>query len=85
MPYFTSEAEYDIEPYEFVDACTKKEIDKLIKCLQNEGYLSVHGLSYNLSIPEQEYEEVVNALHGKYQSLTKTEEEILKALAQRFL
>jgi hypothetical protein len=35
-------------------------------------------------MPEKEFEDTLSKLHGKYQSLTKAEEEIITAIAKRF-
>lgn len=38
MPEFTTEI--DIDPSEFIDSCSKKERDRLIEILEEDGYIS---------------------------------------------
>jgi ribosomal protein S8 len=37
MPEFTSEV--DIDPSEFIESCSKKEIDRLVEILVEDGYI----------------------------------------------
>jgi hypothetical protein len=37
MPEFTTEI--DIDPSEFIDACSKRERDRLIEILEEDGYI----------------------------------------------
>lgn len=39
MPYFTTEAEIDIDPSEFVDSCTNSERKRLVEILEEDGYI----------------------------------------------
>ncbi len=38
MPEFSTEI--DIDPSEFIDACSKRERDRLIEILEEDGYIS---------------------------------------------
>ncbi len=39
MPYFTTEAEIDIDPSEFVDSCTAKDVKRLVEILEEDGHI----------------------------------------------
>lgn len=86
MPTFPLD-EFDIDAEEFVTSCTSSEIKELLRYLIKEDYIKPDSiLDYGtfFSIPEQEFEDALNKLHGKYATLSKEEEEIIKAIAKRF-
>ena len=39
MPEFTAEAEIDVDPSEFVDACTPRELKRLVEILEEDGHI----------------------------------------------
>lgn len=85
MPVFRIE-ELEIDPEEFVDSCSKRELKELIDYLIQEDYIvaSSRIMGNHLSMPEKEFEDTLNKLHGKYRNLTKEEEEIIKIISNRF-
>ena len=86
MPTFSSD-DFDIDPEEFVNSCTSSEIKELLQYLIEEEYIkpgSIQDYETPPSIPEQEFEEALNKLHGKYRTLSTEEEEAVKAIAKRF-
>lgn len=85
MPTFPSD-EFDIDAEEFVTSCSSSEIEELIEYLIQEEYIKKDSaIDYSgLSIPEQDFEDALNKLHGKYVNLSKEEEETIKAIAKRF-
>lgn len=50
MPEFSTEI--DIDPSEFIDACSKRERDRLIEILEEDGYIppSTETLSKNYGV-----------------------------------
>jgi hypothetical protein len=86
MPEFYVE-DIDIDPSEFVSACSKREIDKLIDALAEDGYIvkpikSVSARDKN--ILDEEWDEVMGKLGGNGRlQLTNEEEEIIKKIANR--
>ena len=86
MPEFYVE-DIDIDPSEFVSACSKREIDELIDALAEDGYIvkpikSVSARDKN--ILDEEWDEVMGKLGGNGRlQLTNEEEEIIKKIANR--
>jgi hypothetical protein len=85
MPRFYAE-DMDIDVDEFLESCSSSEIDEVIDYLIDMGHIKPSQREdYEvLSLPEREFEDTLNKLHGKYRSLTKAEEEIIAAIAKRF-
>ena len=86
MPTFYSE-DIDIDPSEFLSACSSSEKDELINELIEDGYISKNcrvNFSYDYSVPESFFEEALRKLHGKWNMLTKEEEESIIKIANRF-
>lgn len=85
MPRVHSEA-IEIEVEEFIDACSLKDINEIIDYLVESEYINKSQINTydRIGIPEQELEDALNKLHGKYVSLTPEEETIIKKIANRF-
>lgn len=82
MPKF--EAELDIDPEEYVDRCSDKEKRELAALLLQQGYELTKESHKGNSISEQEFEEHLYALKGKWNLLTSEEEQTIKNVAKRF-
>lgn len=85
MPDFYIDS-LDISPGEFVDACSKTEIDELISALYDTGYITSKSILENnndLSVNDEIFFEVLVKLSNSRHLLTKTEEEIIKSIADR--
>lgn len=67
--------EVSIEIEEFLSECSPKEIDRLRKILLNGKHLSPG---------EVIFEDYLSVLHGKWNLLTKEEEETVINIAKRF-
>jgi hypothetical protein len=86
MPEFYVE-DLDIDPSEFVSACSKREIGELIDALAEDGYIvnpinSVPAEDKNLL--DEEWDEVMGKLAGRGRlRLTNEEEEIIRKIANR--
>ena len=84
MPNFYSEAEVDIDVNEFMDACSRHEIEEVIDYLKETGYLSHLKNDSNMSLNESEFENNLLAISGNYLNVTKEEEEVISKIAKRF-
>ena len=90
MPEFS--AEVDIDPSEFVDACTSRERQELIDYLVECGYISedqkdIKSPNYGVRRPninDESFWESLDHLAKCRDLLTITEEEFINNLAERF-
>jgi hypothetical protein len=86
MPGFYVE-DLDIDPSEFVDACSKREIEELIDALTEDGYIVKPINSVPLedkNLLDEEWDEVMSKLAGRGRlRLTNEEEEIIRKIANR--
>ena len=89
MPEFT--AEVDIDPSEFIDSCNKREKDRLIEILIEDGYIEPDQVHKNSSlgvkrpnINDERFWESLDHLKKCRDLLTITEEEFINNLADRF-
>ena len=83
MPYIYTEVEVDIDVVDFLDSCSRREKEELIKALK-EGDLWEDTVSENASIMELEWNETLTKLSNARLQLTNEEEEIIKKIANRF-
>jgi hypothetical protein len=82
MPTFYAE-NIDIDVDEFIDSCSRKEINELIDYLVEDGYvIKVTGIKQ--SVPEAEFNQLLDKLSQNRLCLTNEEEELLKKIASRF-
>jgi hypothetical protein len=89
MPEFT--AEVDIDPSEFIDSCSKKERDRLVEILIEDGYIQPDQDSKNgnngvrrPNINDERFWESLDKLAKCRDLLTITEEQFINNLAERF-
>lgn len=87
MPFFDFSVDECISVHEFLEACDTLEKEDLIESLIEDGYLKkncrpVPNELY--SAPESMYEEALQKLNGKWNMLTREEEEIILKIASRF-
>jgi hypothetical protein len=86
MPEFYVE-DIDIDPSEFIDACSKREIEELIDALTEDGYIVKPINSVPLedkNLLDEEWDEVIGKLAGRGRlRLTNEEEEIIRKIANR--
>ena len=85
MPSFYVD-ELDIEVGEFLDSCSRREIDELLDYLVEDGYLDKKSLTKpkQKSVLEEEWDETINKLSENRLQLTKEEEEIIRSIVKRF-
>ena len=92
MPQFSEykdvevEAVVDVSVEEFLDECMDSDIHEVIKWLREEDYLKEADLlrSESLNASESFYEEALDKLHGKWNRLSKEEEQIIILLGSKF-
>jgi len=89
MPTFYQQEEFNvnIEVDEFLDRCDSSEINEVIDYLIDTGniYKKCRAVDYELySVPEKDYQDALNKLQGKWNMLTKEEEELILKIASRF-
>lgn len=84
MPSFYADVEVEVD--EFVDNCSKREIEELVKYLHKEGHLNEDTIpAENMNLLDQEWAEVLDKLSGRNRlQLSNEEEEIIKKIANRF-
>jgi hypothetical protein len=85
MPYFTTDAEIDIDVDEFLSACSKRELKELIKALKEDGYINSHtGEDIKpISVMEEKFINDANKLMYNYHRLTQTEIDIIESISKR--
>jgi hypothetical protein len=85
MPSFYVD-ELDIEVGEFLDSCSRREIDELLDYLVEDGFLDKKSLTKpkQKSVLEEEWDETINKLSENRLQLTKEEEEIIRSIVKRF-
>lgn len=84
MPSFNSDAEVDVDVNEFMDACSRREIEEVINYLKENRHLSHLNNDSNMSLNESEFEDNLSAISGNYLNVTKEEEEVISKIAKRF-
>jgi hypothetical protein len=89
MPSFSQytevEVDIDIEVGDFIDECSDREIQRMIKILRKEGYLSPNdGVPGEDNLLDIEYKNALDKLYNRRIYLTLEEEQFIKQLANRF-
>lgn len=85
MPKFYTNEKIDIRVEEFLDECNFKEIKEVINYLKKDKLIpEIICDEDKLSVPEIEYEDGLNKLHGKWNRLSKEDEELIKSIANKF-
>jgi len=86
MPTFYSD-ELEIDPDDFLSACTSYEIKELIKALIEDGHINDPYVERkdNISVTEKSFSECLDKLSANYLQLTLEEEEAIRNIAKRLL
>lgn len=87
MPDFSTEI--DIEPYEYVSACSKREIVELLESLVEEGHISRSAITAieddrNKNLLDEEWDVITDKLNQNRLMLSNEEEELLRKISKRF-
>jgi transcription initiation factor IIE alpha subunit len=70
----------DVDPSEFISACSKREIKKLIEILTDDGRIT----SENQNLFDKNWEEALYKLNGNRLRLTIEEEETILKISKKF-
>ena len=86
MPDFDYDGSIDIDVDDFIIACSSREIEEVIDELVERGYIKPSQVIHDsqMTIPEQIFQEALQKLDGKWNRLTKEEEEIITNISKRF-
>jgi hypothetical protein len=89
MPEFSTEV--DIDPSEFIDACSKRERDRLIEILEEDGYIqsSTETLANNNgvrrpNINDEIFWDALKVLMKSRHLLTLEEEQTIIKISDKF-
>ena len=83
MAYIFTEVEVDIDVDDFLESCSRREKEDLVKRLK-ELNLWEETASENLSIMDLEWTETLTKLANARLRLTNEEEEIIKKIANKY-
>ena len=85
MPRFYTD-DLDIDVDEYLSACSPREIKKLINKLVEEGHITKSDIlsETKMSAGEHVYENKLDKLHGKWNRLSKEDEEMIIKIADKF-
>ena len=86
MPDFDYDGYVHIDVDDFIRACSSREIEGVIDELVEKGYIKSSRVIHDsqMTIPEQIFQEALQKLDGKWNQLTKEEEEIIANISKRF-
>ena len=86
MPYFNYDGDIEVSIDDFLSTCDDSDINDIVDALVEDGYIKPSQIIHEPNMPasEQLFEEALDKLHGKWNQLSKSEEEIIMALAKRF-
>lgn len=86
MPEFNTYVDVDV--YEFISECSKREIKELIECLVENGHINessiITEISKNPTLMEIEHIEVCDKLSSVYHRMNIEECELLKQIASKY-
>jgi transcription initiation factor IIE alpha subunit len=75
----------DVDPSEFISACSKREIKKLIEILTDDGHIDYGRItSENQNLFDKNWEEALYKLNGNRLRLTIEEEETILKISKKF-
>ena len=88
MPDFSTEI--DIEPWEYINACSHREIDELIEDLIEDGYLArfngkVVPKKENGSVMDLEWDELILKIKNSKHLLSNEDESIIINIANKLV
>ena len=86
MPDFDYDGDINVDVDDFLSACDREDIDEIINALVEDGHIKPSQIAHDpqMSAPEQLFEGALEKLHGKWNQLSKVEEELILTLAKRF-
>lgn len=86
MPDFEYDGSIDIDVDDFLSACNSRETQEIIDNLVEGGYIKPSQVMHDsqMTVPEQIFQEALEKLDGKWNRLSKEEEQIIILLANKF-
>ena len=89
MPYFDYDGDINIDVDDFLSACGSSEIKELIEALVEDDHLPKSVLEViqnksSIGVAESEFEDALDKLRGKWNVLSKEEEELIVKISKRF-
>ena len=84
MPKFYTDSQIDIDVDDFLDECSSSELDEVVEYLKRTNHIPPIINHSEISVPESEFENALNKLHGNWNRLSKQDEEIIKRIALKF-
>ena len=84
MPTFYEETDFDISVDDFLEECSRFELEEVIDYLEEMGYLKNHKRAEGggpIGILEEEFQEKIQKISESRHRLTLEEEEIIKKIS----
>ena len=84
--YTTVDVDVDIEIDEFVDSCSERELQMLVRYLQKEGYLDKSNIrdESKMTSIEIEFRDKMSLLSDKFYQMTIEDAEIIEKLYEKY-
>ena len=84
--YTTVDVDVDIEIDEFVDSCSEKDLQMLIRYLQEAGYLDKSNIrdESKMTSNEIEFRDKMSLLSDKFYQMTIEEAELIENLYNKY-
>jgi hypothetical protein len=84
--YTTVDVDVDIEIDEFVDSCSKRDLQMLIRYLQEAGYLDKSNIrdESKMTSNEIEFRDKMSLLSDKFYQMTIEEAELIENLYNKY-
>ena len=85
--YTSVDIDVDIEIDEFVDSCSTRDIENLLKYLSNQGYLSKFGVpdETKMTSQEEKFVERLTSLSQKYHQMSIDDIDTLENLFNKYI
>ena len=85
--YTTVDVDVDIEIDEFVDSCSERDLQMLIRYLQEAGYLDKSNIrdESKMTSNEIEFRDKMSLLSDKFYQMTIEEAELIENLYNKYL
>ena len=85
--YTTVDIDVDIEIDEFVDSCSSRDIENLLKYLSNQGYLAKFGVpdESKMTSQEERFIERLSSLSNKYHQMSMDDIDTLENLFNKYI
>jgi CRP-like cAMP-binding protein len=84
--YTSVDVDVDIEIDEFVDSCSSRDIENLLRYLSNQGYMSKFGIpdETKMTAQEERFAEQLASLSRRYHQMSSYEIEFIENLYNKY-